>query len=135
MQNNMKKLLLILGFIFSVGAFAQQKNQALHIIFQNVDTTYFDESGTRWQEFSMPLHRAFKVNGLFESDTTLKECFVIKGSKEYKKYIKETYPGMKPYRREQKVFGHLDCECDDYLILMWMYDNYAFGMIATLQQL
>jgi hypothetical protein len=134
-SNNMKKLLLILGFIFSVGAFAQQKNQALHIIFQNVDTTYFDESGIRWQEFSMPLHRAFKVNDLFEGDTTLKECFVIKGSKEYKKYVKETYPDMKPGKGDKKVFGHLDCECDNYLILMWMYDDYAFGMIATMQQL
>jgi hypothetical protein len=131
----MKKLFFILGFIFSVGAFAQQKNQALHIIFQNVDTTYFDESGTRWQEFSMPLHRAFKVNDLFESDTTLKDCFVIKGEKQYKKYVKETYPDMKRAKADKKVFGHLDCECDNYLILMWMYDNYAFGMIATLHSL
>jgi hypothetical protein len=133
-SNNMKKLLLILGVIFSVGAFAQQKNQALHIVFKNVDTTYFDESGTRWQEFSMPLHRAFKVNDLFESDTTLKECFVVKGPKEFKKYVKENYPGLKPNRGKQKIFGHLDCECDDYLILMWMFDTHAFGMITSLNR-
>jgi len=134
-MSNMKKLFLILGFIFSVGVFAQQKNQALHIIFQNVDTTYFDENGTRWHEFSMPLNRAYKVNDLFESDTTLKECFVVKGSRAYKNYIKENYPGKKPYKREMKVFGHLDCVCDNYLILMWMYDDYVFGMVATLYQL
>jgi hypothetical protein len=42
---------------------------------------------------------------------------------------------MKPGKGDKKVFGHLDCECDNYLILMWMYDDYAFGMIATMQQL
>ena len=134
-KNNMKKLLLILGFIFSVGAFAQQKDQAIEIILANVDSSYFDENGTRWHEFSLTLNKAFKVNDLFESDTTLKECFVVKGSRAYKKFIKENYPGMKPYRREQKVFGHLDCVCDNYLILIWMYDSHAFGMMATLYSL
>jgi hypothetical protein len=130
-SNNMKKLLLILGFIFSVGAFAQQKNQALHIIFQNVDTTYFDEGGTRWQEFSLLPSRAFKVNDLLEADTTLKECFVIKGNKNYIKYVKENYPEIKISKNDRKIYGHLDCECGNYIILMWMYPDYAFGMVAT----
>jgi hypothetical protein len=33
-------------------------------------------------------------------------------------------------KNDKKVYGHLDCECDGYLIMMWMYPDYAFGMIA-----
>jgi hypothetical protein len=115
---------------FSHTTFAQQKNQALQIIFQNVDTSYFDENGTRWQEFSLLPSRAFKVNDLLESDTTLKDCYVIKGGKNYRKYVKENYPYIRLKKNDKKVYGHLDCECDGYLIMMWMYPDYAFGMIA-----
>ena len=128
----MKKLfLLVVCLLLTHTTFAQSKNQALHIIFQNIDTTYFDEEGTRWQEFSLLPSRAFRVNDLFEADTTLKDCFVIKGKKNYIKYVKENYPDIKISKNDRKVYGHLDCDCDDYIILMWMYPDYAFGMIAT----
>jgi hypothetical protein len=128
----MKKLFLLVVCLFLTHTtFAQSKNQALHIIFQNIDTTYFDESGTRWQEFSLLPSRAFRVNDLFEADTTLKNCFVIKGNKNYIKYVKENYPDIKISKNDRKVYGHLDCECDNYIILMWMYPDYAFGMVAT----
>jgi hypothetical protein len=128
----MKKLFLLVVCLFLTHTtFAQSKNQALHIIFQNIDTTYFDEGGTRWQEFSLLPSRAFRVNDLFESDTTLKNCFVIKGNKNYIKYVKENYPDIKISKNDRKVYGHLDCECDNYIILMWMYPDYAFGMVAT----
>jgi hypothetical protein len=128
----MKKLFLLVVCVFLTHTtFAQSKNQALHIIFQNIDTTYFDEGGTRWQEFSLLPSRAFRVNDLLEADTTLKDCFVIKGNKNYIKYVKENYPDIKISKNDRKVYGHLDCECDNYIILMWMYPDYAFGMIAT----
>ena len=128
----MKKLFLLVVCLFLTHTtFAQSKNQALHIIFQNIDTTYFDESGTRWQEFSLLPSRAFRVNDLLEADTTLKECFVIKGNKNYIKYVKENYPDIKISKNDKRVYGHLDCECDNYIILMWMYPDYAFGMVAT----
>jgi len=128
----MKKLFLLVVCLFlSHTTFGQSKNQALHIIFQNIDTTYFDEGGTRWQEFSLLPSRAFRVNDLLEADTTLKECFVIKGNKNYIKYVKENYPYIKVIKNDRKVYGHLDCDCDNYIILMWMYPDYAFGMVAT----
>ena len=128
----MKKLFLLMVCVFLTHTtFAQSKNQALHIIFQNVDTTYFDESGTRWQEFSLLPSRAFRVNDLLDADTTLKDCFVIKGNKNYIKYVKENYPDIKINKNDRKVYGHLDCECGNYIILMWMYPDYAFGMVAT----
>lgn len=128
----MKKLFLLVVCVFLTHTtFGQSKNQALHIIFQNIDTTYFDESGTRWQEFSLLSSRAFRVNDLFEADTTLKECFVIKGSKNYIKYVKENYPEIKITKNDRKVYGHLDCECGNYIILMWMYPDYSFGMVST----
>ena len=128
----MKKLFLLVVCLFLTHTtFAQSKNQALHIIFQNIDTTYFDEGGTRWQEFSLLPSRAFRVNDLLEADTTLKECFVIKGNKNYIKYVKENYPDIKISKNDKRVYGHLDCECDNYIILMWMYPDYAFGMVAT----
>jgi hypothetical protein len=128
----MKKLfLLVVCVLLTHTTFAQSKNQALHIIFQNIDTTYFDEGGTRWQEFSLLPSRAFRVNDLLEADTTLKECFVIKGNKNYIKYVKENYPEIKITKNDRKVYGHLDCECGNYIILMWMYPDYAFGMVAT----
>jgi hypothetical protein len=127
----MKKLLLLMVCVFFThSTFAQQKNRAMHIIFQNVDTTYFDEEGFRWHEFSMPLHRAFKVNDLLESDTSLKECDVIKGHKAYLKYMKVNYPEIKIGKLDKGVFGYLDCTCDDYLILMWMRNDYAKGLMA-----
>lgn len=111
--------------------FAQSKNQALHIIFQNVDSTYFDEQGFRWYEFSMPLHRAFKVNDLFEADTSLKECYVVKGHKEYLKYLKTNHPDIKKGKMDRGVFGYLDCKCDGYLVLMWMSKDYANGVMVA----
>ena len=129
----MKKLMfLVVCVFFAHTTFAQSKNQALHIIFQNIDTTYFDEYGVRWQEFSLVLSKAFKVNDLFEADTTLKDCHVIKGTKNYRKYVRENYPELKLTKNDKKVYGHLDCECDGYLIMMWMYPDYSLGMITNL---
>ena len=128
----MKKLILLVVCVFLTHTtFAQSKNQALHIIFQNIDTTYFDQQGFRWYEFSMPLLRSYKVNDLFEADTTLKDCNVVKGHKEYLKYLKTNYPGIKKTKMDKKVIGHLDCNCDNYLVLMWMYDDYSMGIIST----
>lgn len=126
----MKRLFFILSF-FSLSAFAQQKNLALHIIFSNVDTTYFDQEGTRWQEFSLVPTKAFKVNDLFEADTTLENCYVVKGNKNYRRYVKDNYPGLKLTKQDKKIYGHLDCECDGYLVMMWMYPDYAMGLVGT----
>jgi len=123
---------LLVCLILTQTSFAQSKNQALHIIFQNIDTTYFDESGTRWQEFTLIPTKAFKVNDLLVSDTTLTNCYVVKGGKNYRKYVKENYPGLKMTKMDRKVYGHLDCECDGYLVMMWMYPDYAMGLIGTI---
>jgi hypothetical protein len=127
----MKHLLLILSF-FTINLFGQQKLEALRIISNNVDSTYFDENGSRWFEFTLPILRAYKVNDLLLSDTTLTNCYLIKGNKDYKKYVKANYPGLPFTKEDKKVIGHLDCECYDYIIMMWMYNDYAFGMMTII---
>ncbi len=52
----MKKLLIILALAVTP-LFGQQKEQALEILFKNVDSSYFDADGNRWFEITMPLHR------------------------------------------------------------------------------
>ncbi len=129
----MKKLfLLVLCVFFTHTTFGQNKQEALRILSNNVDSTYFDESGSRWFEFTLPILRAYKVNDLLLSDTTLTNCNLIKGQKEYKKYVKANYPDLPFTKQEKKVIGHLDCECDGYLIMMWMYNEHAFGMMTTI---
>jgi hypothetical protein len=124
----MKKLLFILLF-GTTALFGQNKEKALHILFQNVDSTYFTEDGNRWFEFSLPPNRAFKIMDLVESDTTCTECIFVKGKKNYKRYVKEEYPGRK---YDKSVFGHMDAIINGHLVMMWMYDEYTFGMITVL---
>ena len=122
----MKKLLLILTLAVTP-LFAQQKEQALEILLNNVDSTYFDEDGNRWFEISLTSNRAFKVMDLIEADTTCKECTIIKGRKNYKHYIKEQYPG-RTYNKD--VFGHLDAIINGYLVMMWMDNNFNFALVT-----
>ena len=126
----MKKLLTILA-LAATPLFAQQKEQALQLLYQNVDTTYFDAEGTRWLEFSMPILRAYKVMDLIEADTTCKECILVKGNKDYRKYLKLNYPGLKATRNDKKVVGHLDAVVNGTLVMMWMHDDYAMGMMTA----
>ncbi len=124
----MKKLLIILTLAVTP-LFGQQKEQALEILLNNVDSTYFSEDGNRWYEITMPLHRAFKVMDLVEADTTCKECIIIKGSKNYRRYVKENYP----FRKVNKgTFGHLDATINGHLVMMWMDKDYAFAMVTFL---
>ena len=124
----MKKLLIILALAVTP-LFGQQKEQALEILFKNVDSSYFDADGNRWFEITMPLRRAFEVMDLVEADTTCKECILIKGSKNYRRYVKENYPGRKT---EKHVFGHLDAMINGHLVMMWMDKDYAFAMVTFL---
>lgn len=123
----MKKLFLI--FTLSVTPmFAQSKEKALHIMYQNTDSTYFTEDGVRWNEFTLPLLRAYKVMDLMEADTTC-DCDIIKGHKNYMRYLKDNQiEKVKKY--DKKVIGHLDCMINDSYVLMWMTNDDAFGMIA-----
>jgi hypothetical protein len=129
----MKKLLIILTLTVTP-LFGQQKEQAMHIIFQNVDSTYFDAEGNRWLEFSMPLMRAYKVMDLIEADTTCKECILVKGNKDYKKYLKLNYPTLKVTKIDKRVIGYLDAVINETLVMMWMHEDYAMGMITTTQE-
>jgi hypothetical protein len=129
----MKKLLIILALAVTP-LFGQQKEQAMHIIFQNVDSTYFDAEGNRWMEFSMPLMRAYKVMDLFEADTTCTECLFIKGNKDYRKYLKLNYPELKATKTDKKVVGHLDAVINGTLVMMWIHEDYAMGMITLITQ-
>jgi hypothetical protein len=129
----MKKLLIILTLAVTP-LFGQQKEQAMHIISQNVDSTYFDAEGNRWMEFSMPILRAYKVMDLFEADTTCTECLFIKGNKDYRKYLKLNYPELKATKTDKKVVGHLDAVINGILVMMWMHDDYAMGMITLITQ-
>jgi hypothetical protein len=129
----MNKLFFILALAVTP-LFAQQKEQAMHIIFQNVDSTYFDSEGNRWMEFSMPLMRAYKVMDLIEADTTCTECVFVKGNKDYRKYLKINFPDLKVTKIDKKVIGYLDAIIDGTLVMMWMHDDYAMGMITTTQE-
>ena len=125
----MKKLLIILTLAVTP-LFGQQKEQALEILFKNVDSTYFDAGGTHWSEINLPIMRAYKVVDLFEADTTCKECIIIKGNKEFKTYLKQSYPELRDKKLEKRVIGHFDGEVNGYLVMLWMYNEYAFAMLT-----
>jgi hypothetical protein len=125
----MKKLLIILTLAVTP-LFGQQKEQAMEILFKNVDSTYFGEDGTRWFECNLPLMRAYKVMDLFEADTTCNECAVIRGKKEFKAYLREYYPQLRDKKLEKRVVGHFDGEVNGYLVMLWMYNEYAFAMLT-----
>jgi hypothetical protein len=127
----MKKLFTILALSAS-SLFAQQitdVKSATQSMFNNVDTSYIDSEGMRWQEFVIPLLRAYDVMDAFEADTTC-NCAVIKGHKNYMNYIRVN--GYKINRKyDKKVIGHLSCNLKEYNIMMWMFEYDAFGMIVT----
>ena len=126
----MKKIIVILlvlaGFLMNAQT---AHNRALHLVLQNVDTTFFDEAGYRWYEFSMPTLRAFTVMDLIEEGGTGESCFQIKGSKEYRRFLK--YSGLKPSKFDKKVFAYLECLVAEELITMWMTDDIAFGYVTV----
>jgi hypothetical protein len=112
--------------------FAQQitdVKSATQSMFNNVDTSYIDSEGVRWQEFVIPILRAYDVMDVFEADTTC-NCDVIKGHKNYMSYIRTN--GYKIDRKyDKRVIGHLSCNLKEYNIMMWMFEYDAFGMIVT----
>ena len=127
----MKKIFTILALSAS-SLFAQQitdVKSATQSMFNNVDTSYIDSEGMRWQEFVIPILRAYDVMDAFEADTTC-NCAVIKGHKNYMSYIRTN--GYKINRKyDKKVIGHLSCNLKEYNIMMWMFEYDAFGMIVT----
>ena len=62
--------------VLSISLFAQNKEQALHIMFAGTDSTFFDDEGLRWNEFSLTPRKMYKVMDLMESDTASK-CIVF----------------------------------------------------------
>ena len=125
----MKKLIAILLIFAGFSVSGQTSHyKALRLILQNVDTTFFDEEGYRWYEFSMPTHRAFMVMDLIEEGGTSESCFQIKSSKEYRRYIK--YNNQKLNKFDRKVFAYLDCSVGEHLITMLMTDDIAYGFVT-----
>jgi len=127
----MNRLVVILT-LFTSSLFAQQiidVKSATESMINNVDTSYIDSEGFRWQEFSLPILRAYSIMDAFEADTTC-NCDLIKGNKNYMSYLKE-----KKYKLSRKfdrnVIGHLSCNLKDYQITMWMFKDNAFGVITT----
>lgn len=124
----MRKLFLILT-LAALPAFGQQHKQAMDMIQCGIDTSYFAEDGRRWFEFSMPILRAYKVMDLCDADTTI-NFDVVEGHKEYMKYIK--YNGLtRKEKFDRKVIGHLVGTTEDYYIVMWMFDDHAFGILVS----
>lgn len=116
----------------SLPIFGQQLQKPFEVIFNNVDSSYFTEDGSRMHEFTMPLHRAFDVMDMFEA-MQCETCHVIKGHRNYIKYLKQNYPHRQNKKLDKGVFGHLDCIVDGYLVMMWMDKDYAFGMITSIE--
>lgn len=127
----MKKIILILSLTFGTSLFAQNYNKGLHIILQSVDTTYFEETGLRWNEFSLTPKKYYKVMDLIESDTTC-GCDVIKDPKNFVSYLKETNRYNKEDRKfYKKIIGYLECQMKDYELYMWIDRVQGFGYIVT----
>jgi hypothetical protein len=127
----MKKIIVILFLLLNGGLFSQNFNKGFHIILQGVDSSYFDEQGLRWNEFSLTPRKYYKVMDLIESDTTC-GCTVIKGNKAYVSYLKQYGRYDKEDKKfYKKVFGFLDCETPDQEIYMWVSSDEAFGYIVT----
>jgi len=127
----MKKIIFILLFIISGGIYSQNFNRGLHIILQGVDTTYFEEDGLRWNEFSLTPKKYYKVMDLIESDTAC-GCDVVKGPKDFVYYLKQTNRYNKEDRKfYKKIIGYLECQMSDYELYMWMDEIQGFGYIVT----
>lgn len=123
----MKKLLIFL--LVCSNSLLAQHEKAMDILRCNVDSSYFDEQGMRWFEFTLPIMRAYKVVDLFDADTVLRDFDIVKGNKEYLAYIKAS--NITPVKKyDKKVITHLSGYVEDYYLMLWMYENYAFGMFA-----
>lgn len=127
----MKKIIFILLLCLSGGLFSQNFNKGFHIILQGVDSSYFDEQGLHWNDFSLTPRKYYKVIDLIESDTAC-GCVIIKGNKPYISYLKEKGRYIKQDRKfYKKVFGFMDCQTPHQEIYMWTLENEAFGFIVT----
>lgn len=124
------KNIFILLMVLSISLFSQNKEQALHIMFAGTDSTFFDDEGLRWNEFSLTPRKMYKVMDLMESDTTSK-CIVFKGNKPYMNFLKEEGNEPKMNKFNRSVIGYLECYIDGYFINMWIFKNESFGYIVT----
>lgn len=123
----MKKLAILL--LLCASPLLAQHQKAMDIIRCNVDSSYFDEQGMRWFEFTLPVMRGYRVVDLFAADTVLRDFDVVRGNKEYLAYIKtNNITQVKKY--DKKVIAHLSGYVEDAYLVLWMYENYAFGMFA-----
>lgn len=127
----MKKIIFALSLFLGTSLFSQNYNKGLHIILQSVDTTYFEENGLRWNEFSLTPKKYYKVMDLIESDTTC-GCDVVKDPKNFVNYLKQTNRYNKEDRKfYKKIIGYLECQMTDYELYMWIDEVQGFGYIVT----
>lgn len=127
----MKKIIFALTLFLGTSLFSQNYNKGLHIILQSVDTTYFEENGLRWNEFSLTPKKYYKVMDLIESDTTC-GCDVVKDPKNFVNYLKQTNRYNKEDRKfYKKIIGYLECQMPDYELYMWIDEVQGFGYIVT----
>lgn len=116
--------------VLSTSVFAQNKERGIHIILQSIDTSYFDDEGIRWQEFSLTPRKYYRVMDLMESDTTC-GCEVIKGNKSYMSYLKSSNWDRSMHKFNKSVIGYLECKFDSYNINMWIFENESFGFVVS----
>lgn len=127
----MKKIIVILFLLLNGGLFSQNYNRGFHIILQGVDTSYFEENGLRWSEFSLTPKKYYKVLDLIESDTTC-DCVVIRGNRYFMHYIKQTGFYKKSDRKfSKKVIAYLECKMESYEVFMWVDSIQGFGYLVA----
>lgn len=127
----MKRILFVLLFILGGNVFSQNFNRGLHIILQSVDTSYFEEGGLHWSEFSLTPKKYYKVMDLIESDTAC-GCDIVKDPKNFISYMKETNRYSKEDRKfYKKIIGYLECQMPTYELYMWIDRVQGFGYIVT----
>ena len=127
----MKRILFVLLFLLGGNMFCQNFNRGLHIILQSVDTSYFEEGGLHWSEFSLTPKKYYKVMDLIESDTTC-GCDIVKDPKNFISYMKETNRYSKEDRKfYKKIIGYLECQMPTYELYMWIDRVQGFGYIVT----
>lgn len=126
----MKKFLFLLGLLFFIPLFSQNKERAVHIILQSVDSSYFDNDGIRYSEFSLTPRKYFKVMDLMKSDTTC-NCIILEGHKPYVDFITINYGKKVLNKFDKNVIGYLECDFDGYFLNMWIFENESFGFTST----
>ena len=114
--------------VLSISLFSQNKEQALHIMFAGTDSTFFDDEGLRWNEFSLTPRKMYKVMDLMESDTTSK-CIVFKGNKPYMNFLKERGSEPKMNKFNRSVIEYLECYIDGYFILVFYVCEKLFSYL------